>query len=532
MKKRKFMAYAFAAILLSGFAACSDNDEPSQEPEKPGTEEPEKPGTEEPETPSYVWGTDTDGKKTVDHLLFDSNAQEAPEGTIIGNGEKELVFKGKQTLKKGVYTLKGWIYIASGSELTIEAGTVIKGDKETQASLIVEPGAKLFAQGKQDAPIVFTSAQPKGQRKPGDWGGLILCGNAKNNQGTQQIEGGPRTKHGGDNDADNSGVLSYVRVEFAGYPFQKDKEINGITFGSVGSGTQIDHLQVSFSNDDSYEWFGGSVNAKYLVAFNGWDDDFDTDNGFSGKVQYGLVVRHPRIADTSQSNGFESDNCADGAEVAPFTTATFSNITFVGPKSYDGFENNTDYINGGDFYPNNGSSLGKFQSAMHIRRSSHLSCFNSVAVGYPVGLILDGEKGNTVQFAKDGQLKLQNIIFAGMTATGTDANKKYEDELLTGYNEEKKAEYDATQPSFSTTFFLAQPGNQVFPTIAELLLTDSRHIGAAYVPQAGSPLLTAAAWTDAALAEGFDKVSYAGAFDTTDSWLEGWTNFDPNQTEY
>ena len=145
--------------------------------------------------------------------------------------------------------------MAEGSELTIEAGTIIKGDKATQASLIVEPGGKLYAQGTKDAPIVFTSAQPKGQRKPGDWGGLIVCGNAINNQGEMQIEGGPRTKHGGNNDADNSGVISYVRVEFAGYPFQKDKEINGVTLGSIGSGTKIDHVQVSYSNDDSFEWF-------------------------------------------------------------------------------------------------------------------------------------------------------------------------------------------------------------------------------------------------------------------------------------
>ena len=89
-------------------------------------------------------------------------------------------------------------------------------------------------------------------------------------------------------------------MEFAGYPFDTDKEINGVTFGSVGSGTQIDHIQVSYSNDDSFEWFGGSANCSYLVAYKGWDDDFDTDNGFDGEVSYCLSVRDPRIADTSQ----------------------------------------------------------------------------------------------------------------------------------------------------------------------------------------------------------------------------------------
>lgn len=509
-KKRTIVVSAFSLLTVMSMISCGDDNSEFPTP----TPDPDEPT-------SYVKGTDTDGKTTYNKLLFDESGNPDERGTVIGDGEKEMVFKGKQTLKKGTYLLKGWIYVANGSELTIEPGTIIKGDKETQASLIVEPGGKLIAQGTKEAPIVFTSEQPQGQRKPGDWGGLIVCGNAKNNQGVQQIEGGPRTKHGGDNDADNSGVLSYVRVEFAGYPFQKDKEINGITFGSVGSGTQVDHLQVSYSNDDSYEWFGGSVNAKYLVAYSGWDDDFDTDNGYSGNVQYGLVVRNPRLADTSQSNGFESDNCADGAEVSPFTTATFSNITFIGPKAYEGFQNTSDYINGGDVFPNNGSSLGKFQAAMQIRRSSHLACFNSVAVGYPIGLIIDGEKGNTVQFAKEGNLKLQQIIFAGMDAVGTDKNKQYSD-----------LPYEEGKPySFSHEYFLNQPGNLVLEQCGDLLLTDARNVGAPYLPQAGSPVLNAAAWTDAALSS-FDKVDYVGAFGTDDQWLEGWTNFDPNHTAY
>ena len=509
-KKRTIVVSAFSLLTVMSMISCGDDNSEYPTP----TPDPD-------ESTGYVKGTDTDGKTTYNKLLFDESGNPDERGTVIGDGEKEMVFKGKQTLKKGTYLLKGWIYVANGSELTIEPGTIIKGDKETQASLIVEPGGKLIAQGTKEAPIVFTSEQPQGQRKPGDWGGLIVCGNAKNNQGVQQIEGGPRTKHGGDNDADNSGVLSYVRVEFAGYPFQKDKEINGITFASIGSGTQVDHLQVSYSNDDSYEWFGGSVNAKYLVAYNGWDDDFDTDNGYSGNVQYGLVVRNPRLADTSQSNGFESDNCADGAEVSPFTTATFSNITFIGPKAYEGFQNTSDYINGGDFFPNNGSSLGKFQAAMQICRSSHLACFNSVAVGYPIGLIIDGEKGNTVQFAKEGNLKLQQIIFAGMDAVGTDKNKQYND-----------LPYEEGKPySFSHEYFLNQPGNLVLEQCGDLLLTDARNVGAPYLPQAGSPVLNAAAWTDAALSS-FDKVDYVGAFGTDDQWLEGWTNFDPNHTAY
>ena len=490
----------FAAALMS---SCSSNDDPTP---APGA--------------GYVWTTDG-GLKACDHILFSTDGKEDANGTEIGNGDAEFVFTGKQTLKKGTYLLKGWVYIAKGAELTIEPGTIIKGDKQTKAALIAERGGKLIAKGTASEPIVFTSEEAAGSRKPGDWGGVILCGNARNNQTDMQIEGGPRTHHGGNDDADNSGVLSYVRIEFAGYPFQKDKEINGLTFGSVGSGTQIDHVQVSYSNDDSFEWFGGTVNCKYLVAYKGWDDDFDTDNGFSGKVQYGLALRDSKIADTSQSNGFESDNCADGADVQPYTTATFSNITFVGPKVLDAnFQNDPDYITAGAYNPNNGSALGKFQAAMQIRRHSRLNCINSVALGWPVGLIVDGEKGGTVQASKDGLFKLQNVYFAGMDAVGSDANKIYEDKLYDAVN---KKFINESQKSYSNTFFFAQPGNKYFDSWSSLVGLDG------YTPIAGSPLLGAASftgWTD------FDNVSYIGAFDGSNNWMAGWTEFDPQNAKY
>lgn len=469
------------------------------------------------------WTTDG-GLKAADNLLFNDNQ--------IGNGDKEFVFTGKQTLKKGTYLLKGWVYVADGAELTIEPGTIIKGDKQTMATIIVERGGKLIAQGTKDAPIVFTSNAPKGQRRPGDWGGLILCGKAPHNAGQAQIEGGPRTKHGGNDAHDNSGVLSYVRVEFAGYPFATDQEINGVTFGSVGDGTKVDHVQVSYSNDDSYEWFGGTVNCKNLIAFNGWDDDFDTDNGFSGHVQYGLSVRDPRIADKSQSNGFESDNDASGSTATPTTSAVFSNMTFIGPKQIDSdFANTADYITGGSLNPNNGSGLGKYQSAMQIRRGSRLNCINSVALGWPIGLIIDSEKGDTREQAKAGNIRLQNVWFGNMGVTGSDANKEYRDVLVNFVN--KKPVADETQQSYSTTFFLAQNGNRV-ATLSEMLLTGKSlfaGLRADFLPAAGSPLLNAASF-DGVASNWFDKVSYIGAFSTSADWLQGWTNFDPENTEY
>lgn len=457
----------------------------------------------------------TDPEVTYDGTTAYSKGVLFNNGTELGNGDQHFVFIGDVTLEKGTYLLKGWVYVADGAKLRIPAGTIIKGDKQTMASLIIEPGGYVEMKGTKEAPIVMTSEEAPGQRRPGDWGGLIIGGKAKNNQGTQQIEGGPRTIHGGSNDADNSGIFQYIRVEFAGYPFETDKEINGITFGSVGSGTTIDHLQVSYSNDDSFEWFGGAVNCKYLVAYKGWDDEFDTDNGFSGTVQYCLSIRDPRIADTSQSNGFESDNNGTGADIAPFTTATFKNVTFIGPmaaKNTD-FQNTSEYITAGDMYPDNKSKLGLFQSAIQIRRSSKLSCENTLAVGYPIGLIVDGEKGNTVQYSKNGDFHLKNIIFAGMGVVGSDNNKKYEDYL---YNRETGT-YDESQVSYSHTFFKSEASNKVM-TEAELGLADPMNTGQNYCPA------TAIMGTDG---------NYIGAFrDTNDNWLEGWTNFDPQNTVY
>ena len=513
-KMNKQMIYGCMSILMlsATLTSCSSNDDVA--PIDGGT------GTEQT---TYTWTTDG-GLKACTGILFADGKPDAA-GKQIGNGDQELVFTGKQTIKRGTYTLKGWVYIARGAELTIEPGTVIRGDKDTKASLIVERGGKLIAKGTATEPIVFTSAQAEGSRKPGDWGGIILCGNARNNQGEMQIEGGPRTKHGGTDDADNSGVLSYVRIEFAGYPFQKDKEINALTMGSVGSGTQIDHVQVSYSNDDSYEWFGGQVNCKYLISYHGWDDDFDTDNGYGGSVQFGLAVRNSKIADTSQSNSFESDNCADGSAVSPYTTATFSNMTFVGPKLDAAFVNSVDYITGGDYNPNNGSALGKFQSAMHIRRNSRLNCYNSLAIGYPVGIILDNQKGDTQGAATSGKLKIQNVWLAGVDAVGTDANKVYDDALVTGYDEKDKPVLDKERKSFSSTWFASQQGNQEIASIGELGLADN-----GYMPRTGSKLLTAALFTG--LGDWFGKVAYVGAFNVGDTWMDGWTNFDPQNTKY
>lgn len=453
-----------------------------------------------------------------------------PQGQVydLGDGSNEYEIKENTTLKyPNKYNLKGFVYVKEGVTLTIEPGVIVKGDKASKATLVIERGGKLLAQGTKDRPIVFTSSQAAGSRKPGDWGGIIILGKARNNQGEQTIEGGVRSKHGGTNDADNSGVLSYVRCEFAGIEYSTDNEINGITFGSVGSGTKIDHVQVSFSGDDSYEWFGGCVNAKYLVAFRGWDDDFDTDNGFSGKVQFALSIRDPKIGDKSASNGFESDNDANGSSATPATAAVFANISLFGPVY-----NPSSYTNEAGV---NGSSVdARFQAAAHLRRNTQQSVFNSLFAGFPIGLIIESNgKGDAQGNATRGDLNINNCIIASCV-------KNFQDKQVWTSGSQYNNATDAD--AFVKAYFERQnAGNRTFSTISDLKLSGgSSPFNNLSSPgiflTSDSPLKTGADWTHSKAAIGFDKVSYIGAFSpnetASNNWMTGWTNFDPQNTEY
>ena len=233
------------------------------------------------------------------------------------------------------YLIKGQTFIPSGVTLTIPAGTVIKGDKASKGTLIVQPGGKLVANGTAASPVVFTSAQAAGERDRGDWGGIVMLGDAWVNQtALPAIEGISPTQNYGNitspttNADQNAGTLTYVRIEYAGIELTPNNETNSLTMGGVGNGTTINHVQVSFGGDDGFEWFGGTVNAKHLVSLSTWDDDFDTDYGWGGNVQFGLVVRNPFFADQSGSNSFESDNQAN-ANATPAGDAGLSRGVFL-----------------------------------------------------------------------------------------------------------------------------------------------------------------------------------------------------------
>jgi hypothetical protein len=445
--------------------------------------------------------SDTTIKATCSVLITPSTGQ-----VITVSGD---IIKDTKWYSNAKYMLSGFVYVKNNAVLTIEPGTIIKGISNTKAALMIERGSKIMAAGTVDKPIVFTSDKPKGQRASGDWGGLVILGKAKTNKhdsgtGVGIAEGGIGSLYGGDDDNDNSGVLQYVRIEFPGIPLlaTANSEINGLTLYAVGRGTTIDHIQVSYSGDDSYEWFGGSVNCKYLVCIRGLDDEYDTDNGFSGKVQFLFGLRDPNVSDQSGSNGYESDNDAEGDQLTPITKPTFSNVTFYGPLTVSAT------------LPAN----HLFKRAMHIRRSSQLSTYNSVFVGWPKGLLLDGALGNTPTAAENNDLQIENCIMAGMqtnyeVATGT---------VATPY----------TLAQVEAYYTAAARGNSINAQ-AEIIGANLISLtNPSLLPPAGSPALTGAKFTNSRLTDAFfTPVTYKGAFGTT-NWTSGWCNFDPQNTDY
>jgi hypothetical protein len=441
-------------------------------------------------------------------------------GTIVTTPASAITKNTTLTNNK-IWILKGFVYVRSGATLTIQNGTIIRGDKGTKAAIIVARGGKIIAEGTPTRPIVFTSNQPVGDRRPGDWGGIIILGKAKNNgnfnniAGELQIEGGVDTPekdgiHGGNDDNDNSGVLKYVRIEYAGVAFVPNSEINGLTMGSVGRGTKIDYVQVSFCGDDSFEWFGGNVDSKYLVSLGTTDDDFDTDNGFSGRVQFGIALRDQRYSDVSgngsspgDSNGFESDNNSGGTDVQPYTSATFSNMTILGLSTAT--QPSGQYFNTG----------------ARLRRNTRQSIFNSVIMGFPnAGLLVENPLTGTA--AVNDLLRLRNNLIAGNGASGTFTSIRPFTSgtgapTVTAQNWLMTAAYKNDTSQVATSL-LEEPFNLTAPKFAH---------------KAGSAAATGAEFTDSYLnIPFFEKVTFKGAYSPTSTWLNTWTNFNPQNTDY
>jgi PKD repeat protein len=409
-----------------------------------------------------------------------------------------------------IYILNGWVYVRAGATLTIEPGTVIKGDFISKGALIIERDADIIADGTMEQPIVFTSQKAAGQRSYGDWGGLIICGRASVNapanagSGTEAgeaiIEGGVGSIYGGGanpDDDDNSGILRYVRIEFGGIPFQPNSEINGLTMGGVGRSTIIENVQVSYCGDDAFEWFGGTVDCKNLIAYRNWDDDFDTDFGYTGHVQFGLSVRDPAIADQSGSNGFESDNDGSGTGATPITNGKFSNMTVVGPLVFSDSPNSN------------------YKRALHLRRNTRTSIFNSVFVGYPTGLLIDG--GTTHTNAMNNDLRFKNNYLVAMVDTlATTSNPNPNN--ITG--------------AFDISTWFVNGANQTLD-MAETVMWNNLNLNTPDLTWvSGSPLASGASFSDDYLNNAFfETVDFIGAFGQ-DNWAQCWTSWDPQNEVY
>ncbi|HEY0609030.1 MAG TPA: hypothetical protein VGD35_05225, partial [Chitinophaga sp.] len=241
----------------------------------------------------------------------------------------------------GTYVLNGKCYIDSLATIQIGAGATIRGVRRATAdsasAIVVCRGGKIYAQGTETSPITFTGTA--GDEAPGAWGGIVLLGKAVVNKSNPTIEGinlpslpaGINVNYGGSDCADNSGALEYVKILYAGAAVSANNELNGLTLGGVGSGTSLHHIYVAFGQDDGFEFFGGCVNAKYLIARSSNDDQFDFDFGYSGKIQYALAyLDQTGVVYNADANGIESDNDGTGSGDLPLTNPTISNLTIVG----------------------------------------------------------------------------------------------------------------------------------------------------------------------------------------------------------
>lgn len=412
------------------------------------------------------------------------------------------------------YLLEGIVFVRDGQTLTIQPGTVVAGEKRSKGTLVVDRGGKLVAKGTPEKPIIFTSNQAVGDRDRGDWGGLVLLGKANVNLESPSIEGiEGNITYGGTDDNDSSGELEYVRCEFAGIELTPNNETNGITLGGVGRATKFENIQVTYGGDDGIEWFGGSVNGKYLIVFGTWDDCFDIDNGFSGNLQFGLSVRYPSYADQSDSNAFEWDTDGQNNLERAKTTATVSNFTVLGPS-----------IDGNSYSSN-------FKYGTDLRRNVAASLYNSVVVGFPTALRLNqssvfpnysaglGELANNIFYGKT------TPIVSGSTVTVDDIAAYMADNdniVEAGTDFQTTAAYQAL--GLKADWFFGKRLNTQYPAHPDFTLSSGT--------LASGAKFDYARFSEDGRGDQFDKtVTFRGAFGSTD-WTKGWTHFDPINLEY
>ena len=486
-----------------------------------------------------------DGEKEIFVVTKEVTPVGVTSNTITLSG---VLTKDTTLYAKDVNYLSGKVYVPKGITLTVQAGARVQGKSGASvASLIVARGGKLIANGTESSPIVFTSSSANPQS--GDWGGIVLLGTAAVNQslawkgttytGLTSVEGGVNDTEVGyglagsgdpafptGNNADNSGSLKYVRIEYAGYAYLPDNELNSLTMAGVGSGTTIEYIQVTYAKDDAFEWFGGTVNCKYLIAYKTQDDDFDTDFGYAGNVQFGIVLRDSTIADISTSEAFESDNDGSGSTKTPKTSAVFSNITAIGPRAT---------------LSNVGNTL--YRAGAHIRRNTGISIMNSIIAGWPRAIQFDASTGTAVdKNIDDSTIRIKNTTLAGnsvdinyvVSGTPTGASSA---SLLTWFSTPRFGNTILTSAA-ADRLKLIQPFNYTNPDFTPYANNSTPSGTLSTAPlTAWGPLgiwddanfTKNGSFTDAKLQNAFfEKVTFRGGVATSgtnQTWWKGWTTW-------
>lgn len=392
------------------------------------------------------------------------------------------------------YVVNGQVFVKNNASLTIPAGTTLSfaknDDAANKSSLIITQGSKLNVNGTADKPVVFTSGAAT--KAPGDWGAVVILGKAATNTGTGYAEGLPPsndTKYGGTANDDNSGTITYLRVEYAGGinadaedEWKVDK-VSGLVFASVGSGTSVNHVMVTHSRDDGYQFVGGTVNATHLIGFNNGDDDYDFDLGYTGKLQYLISYRTQLTSDHAlRANGFESYNDEVPTLNAPLTRPVVSNMTVVGPS---GMEAQRTHLNQG----------------VYIRKGTRFVIQNSIVAEYPMGALMVCNKTRPVLINNTGSLFKYNIVHSD-SATRTFSWDK---------------DYAVFGDADLKTFALNRTNNNTMvENSADLMLTSLYSDGGPNLtPATGSPALSGANFDGDDYSSFFEVVPYRGAVGAT-----------------
>ncbi len=397
------------------------------------------------------------------------------------------------------YNLTGQVYVKNGATLTIPAGVTVymakSDDAANKSVLVITQGAKLNVNGTEEKPVVFTSGATN--KAPGDWGAIVILGKAPTNVVTGNVPGlasSADTKYGGNVSTDNSGSIKYLRVEYAGginigaeEEWDIDK-VSGLVFASVGSGTTVDHVMVTNSRDDGFQFIGGTVNATHLIAYNNGDDDYDFDYGYQGRLQFVISYRSAINATHAlRANALESYNDKWPTTNEPFTRPVISNMTIIGPQ-------------GSEASPTN------INQAVYIRKGTRFVMENSVIAEYTKGGLMVCPKTRIPWVQNTGSLFRYNLVHSDTASrtfsydTGADPAGFY------GVNG------DAILKDFALN---SVNQNQLITSSADLKLTTMYSSnGPNLTPAAGSPALSGAVFTDADLSTFFTVVPYRGAIGT------------------